>query len=791
MARKKNDTEPKKTDALKYRLNNRYKGLLTVASTIKKAVLRWQPFTATKDQRKKRAILKQHDYTDCGAACLASVAAYYGLQLPIARIRQLAFTDQKGTNMLGMLEAAQKIGFSAKAVKGNYENLADIPYPAVAHVIIDQRLHHYVVIYGHTEKGLEVMDPAKGTLKLMNPSDFRKIWTGIVMLLAPLPEFKPGTETVSVITRFSFLLRPHKALLFQILVGAAAYTVLGLATSIYLQKILDYVLPDGNQNLLNLMSLFMVFILFVQLFINYTRTLLTIKTGQQIDARLILGYYKHLLRLPQQFFDTMRVGEIISRMNDAVKIRVFINDVLIALAVNIFIVIFSFILMFTAYWKLAFIMLTVIPLYGLVYVISNRINKKTQRRLMEDSADLEAQLVESVNAVGTIKRFGLEDYANVKTEGRFVKLLRSTYVSATNSLGVSTGGSFISGLFTIVLLWTGSTFVLNSTLSPGELLSFYALMGYFTGPVIGLIGMNKTMQDALIAADRLFEIMDLETESDENKTRLEQDMIGDIEFKDVGFRYGTRVQVFENLNMSIKKGNITAVVGESGSGKTTLLSLLQNIYPLQSGRISIGDIDLKYISSESLRSLVSVVPQQVDLFAGSVLENIAVGSYEPDMRKILVICRQIGILDFIEALPNGFNTYLGENGTNLSGGQRQRLAIARALYKEPEILILDEATAALDSLSEQHIQQAILELREQGKTIILIAHRLSTVRTADKIIVMHKGEVVEEGNHDVLLKAEGAYYHMWEQQFPTLQKTAARVRKAPRKKDDDAPAREN
>ncbi|MCH5600843.1 ABC transporter ATP-binding protein [Niabella ginsengisoli] len=234
--------------------------------------------------------------------------------------------------------------------------------------------------------------------------------------------------------------------------------------------------------------------------------------------------------------------------------------------------------------------------------------------------------------------------------------------------------------------------------------------------------------------------------------------------------------------MVFQKGHITAVVGESGSGKTTLLSLLQNIYPLQSGRISIGDLDIKYITSESIRTLVSVVPQQVDLFAGSVIENIAVGVYEPDMRKVLSICKQIGILDFVESLPNGFDTYLGENGVNLSGGQRQRLAIARALYKEPEILILDEATAALDSFSEKNIQQVIHELRGQGKTIILIAHRLSTVMSADKIFVMNKGEIMEDGTHEELLKRKGAYYQMWEQQFPMISNLMPKPKQAPRKK---------
>lgn len=741
-------------------------------------------------EKEKRLLVRQHDLTDCGAACLASVSAFHGLKMPIARIRQLASTDQKGTNLLGMLEAADKLGLSAKAVKGDFDSIFEIPYPTIAHVIMEQRLHHYVVVYGATSEGVKVMDPAKGTMEIIPSDDFKKIWTGILVLLAPMEKFQAGDETVPVLTRFMYLLKPHKKILWQVMVGAAAYTILGFATSIYLQKILDNVLPDANQNLLNLMSLVMIFILITQLFINYTRTLLTIKTGQQIDARLILGYYKHLLSLPQKFFDTMRPGEIISRMNDAVKIRVFVNDVLVALAVNVFIVFFSFTLMFTSYWKLALVMLLVVPLYAIIYRLSNSINKKTQRKLMEDNAELSSQLVESVNSVGTIKRFGLEEYANMKTENKFVKLLGSVYTSANNSLRVGSSTSLVSGLFTVILLWVGASFVLNNNLTPGELLSFYAIMGYFTGPVISLINMNKTMQDALIAADRLFEIMDLERESTEDKTFLTREMIGDITFKDVHFRYGTRVEVFKGLNLQISKGQITAVVGESGSGKTTLLSLLQNMYSLESGSINIGDYDIKYISNFSLRTQVSVVPQKIDLFAGDVIENIAVGEYEPDLTRVISICKDLGILEFIESLPNGFHTFLGENGTNLSGGQRQRLAIARAIYRDPEILILDEATSALDSMSEQYIQDTINQLREQGKTIIIIAHRLSTVMNSDKIVVLHKGELKEEGSHEELLKLECYYYNMWEQQFPMIKQIMSRDRRIskPLKSNDDRSA---
>lgn len=575
-----------------------------------------------------------------------------------------------------------------------------------------------------------------------------------------------GNEKVSVYRRFWFLLKPHKLVLLQALVGAVIYTLLGFSTAIYVQKITDFVLVGGNTKLLNLLGLIMLVLLVLQVVIGVFKDVFLIKSGQQIDVRLILGYYKHLLKLPQRFFDTMRVGEIISRINDAVKIRTFINGVSLSLTVNVLIIIFSFALMFSYYWKLAMIMLLVIPLYAGIYFAVNKLNKKTERKVMEKSADLESQLVESLNSVGTIKRFGLESFANVKTETRFIDLLKTGYKSALNSIFSGTSSGFVARLFTIILLWCGSYFVIEREITPGELMSFYAIVGYFTGPVASLIGANREIQNALIAADRLFEIMDLEREDSENKVILKRENIGDVQFKNVAFRYGTRVDVFEDFNLKIPKGKITALVGESGSGKSTLMSLLQNIYSIQKGNILIGEADLKYIDNQSLRDLVGVVPQKIDLFAGNVIENIAVGEFAPDMERITDICKTIGILEFIENLPNGFGTYLGENGAALSGGQKQRIAIARALYKKPEILVLDEATSSLDSTSENFIQRAVQSLRDEDKTIIVIAHRLSTVVNADKIVVLEKGVVLEEGPHDKLYNRRGHYYNLWKQQMP-------------------------
>lgn len=714
---------------------------------------------------KKRIQIKQNDITDCGAACLASVAAHYGLKFPLARIRQFAFTDNKGTNILGMIEAANKLGLEAKGVKGAFESLQNIPLPAIAHVIVKEKLQHFVVIYKVTKDCIWVMDPGDGNLYKKNNEEFKKEWTGVLMLIRPTESFEKGNRKKSAWRSFMDLLLPHKSLMAQALFGAVIYSILGLSTAVYVGKITDYVLVDQNINLLNLMGIVMILIIILRAFIGAMKSILALKTGQRIDASLILGYYKHLLTLPQQFFDTMRVGEIVSRVNDAVKIRVFINNVSLDLLVNFLILIFTLGLMFVYSWKLSVIALLSAPLFLLIYYLFNQLNKKYQRKMMESSADLEAHWVESLNAVSTIKRFGMEKFANLKTEMRFVRLLKNTYKSSYGSILANGGVEFVSFGITVALLWAGSRFVMNRELTPGTLMLFYSLIGYILGPVGKLISSNQTIQDAMIAADRLFQIMDLEREEDESlKIKMERDRMGDIRFENVAFRYGSKKQVFECLNLTIFKGKTTAFIGESGSGKTTLVSLLQHLYPIQKGSIYIGGYAISQIGNESLRRLVGSVPQQIELFAGTIIDNIALGDFEPDLDKIITLCGQLGIREFIEKLPQSYGTFIGEHGASLSGGERQRMAIARALYKDPEILILDEATSSLDSVSEKFVKRTLKDLAQQGKTILIIAHRLSTVKEADQIVVLEDGKLMEAGTHQQLIEKAGKYYQLWKEQ---------------------------
>lgn len=705
--------------------------------------------------------IKQHDIKDCGAACLASIGNHYGVHMPIAHIRQWASTDLHGTNVLGLVQAAEKMGFLTKGVRGRMESLSQVPLPCIVHLVLKNQLHHFVVLYKVTQKHVFVMDPALGEMEKYERRDFEEIWSGVLVLMAPGEGFRPLDATKSLLKRFWGLMWPHRSVIFQALLGAVLFTLLGLCMSVYIQKITDYVLVDGNQNLLNVMSVGMLLVIALQAYVGSRKSILMMKSGQLMDAALILGYYKHLMYLPQRFFDTMRIGEITSRISDAIKIRNFLNETVIEWVVNVCVVLFAFGFMFLQDWHLAAVMLAFLPLYALLYGLFNRLNKRVERVVMEDSAALESQLLESLNQIRTVKAFGIEECMNQKTEHRFVKLLFTGMKSGYHTLFAGTSASFLASLITVVLMWLGAGYVLDQQITPGELFSFYTLVAYFSGPMTALLGASKSIQSARIAADRLFEIMDLALEKSENQeVDLGQEALGDIRFEQVYFSYGSRVQVFSGFDVLISKGKMTAIVGDSGSGKTSLFSILQGLYPIQSGRIMVGDYDIRHIGLADLRRRIAVVPQQIQLFSGNVIENIALGDPFPDVKRVLKLCRDTGIAEFIEKIPSGYDTPLGENGAMLSGGQKQRIALARALYREPEILLLDEATSSLDSASEQSILHILERFRQMGKTLVVIAHRLRTIIQADRILVLQGGQVVQSGTHRELLQSEGAYANM-------------------------------
>jgi ATP-binding cassette subfamily B protein len=685
---------------------------------------------------KKFILIKQRDVSDCGAACLASVSSYYGLHLPVSRIRQFAGTGKHGTSLQGLIDAAHQLKFRAKGARTSCASMAQIPTPAIFH-LVQNSLQHFVVTYKITNRYIWLMDPAFGKIIRQDLHSFKKEWSGIVLLLIPSNEFLCVNERKSVYIGFRQMIRPHRKVMVLAILLSIIYAGLGFSTSFYIQWIIDVVLPTSNYGLLKMLGLGMILLFWFRFVAGYLKSVIVLHTGQQMDRNLIIGYCKHLQELPLRFFDSMRTGELVSRVNDAMRIRIFINDVAPGIIVNILVIVVSMTIMFIYNWKLAILCLLVIPLYLIIYKINNRVNAKWQRKIMKSGAILENHLMETIQGVSTIRRFGAEEFFGRQTEDKFFPLMQSVFISSRNGLLMSHLSEWITGLLMIILLWNGANLVMGHQLFPGELISFFTISAFFTMPVQALINANKPLQDAFIAADRLFEITDLEKEKNE-KLLMVFFPDGDLICENIYFAYDPAVIVFNGLNIRVPMGRITAVVGESGSGKSTLLSLVLKLHKPERGKILIGDIDIQLLSTSTLRKKIAVVPQNIDLFEGDFIFNIAFGDSKPDLDRVYEICQRLGLQPFIDQLPQRYQTMIREQGVNLSGGQKQRIGIARAMYRDPQILILDEATSALDTAGEKKVLDTIRWFWNQKKTIIVVSHRVSTIRQCDSVVFLNE-----------------------------------------------------
>jgi ABC-type bacteriocin transporter len=718
--------------------------------------------------------IKQHDITDCAAACLATISKQYGLKLPISKIREVAGTDKQGTNAYGVIKAAEKLGFTAKGVKGNMENFfSDFPLPAIAHVIVNGSLLHYVVIHTISKKEIILADPGKGIMKY-TPEEFFKIWTGVLILMVPAAQFKKGNETKGLFTRFFGLLKPQKKLLINIFLTSLIYTVLGILGSFYFKFLMDDIIPYNLKTTLLVISIGMVILNIFKVLLNAFRTQLLLYLSQKLDISLILGYYRHVLELPMSFFGTRKVGEIISRFMDASKVREAISGATLSIMIDTLMAVAGGIILYTQNNQLFAITLIIVILYAAIVFSFNKSIRDINRSQMENNAQLTSYLVESLNGIETVKAFNSEYRANIETEKKFVKLLKSVFKGGWISNLQSSLTGFIGSVGGVVILWAGAYAVMQGKMTIGQLLTFNALLAYFLDPVRNLINLQPMLQTAIVASDRLGEILDLELEKceGEDKKLNPANLKGDIEFKNIDFRYGTRQQVLKNISMTIKQGEKIALVGESGSGKTSLVKLLMNFYPWEQGDILINGYNIKDINIERLRDRIAYISQDIFLFSGTIQDNLCLGIENSDLEEIIGASKKAKAHDFINNMPLRYNTMLEENGANLSGGQKQRLAITRALLKKPDILIMDEATSNLDSITEKAIEHTINESTE-GITTIIIAHRLSTIMRCDRIYVMDKGEFVESGTHYELMQNGGIYHALWKEQLPGFEIQAA------------------
>lgn len=706
--------------------------------------------------------VKQHDHTDCGAACIATVMKQNGKVVPVARIRQIAGTDRDGTNALGLIRAAEKFGFDAKGVRADASHLnGKLPLPAIAHVV-NGDIEHYVVVHKIKNGKALIADPAQGVVNI-DLDSFISMWTGVLILMSPADILESEPENQAMFSRFLSLLKPHKKLIAEIVISSLLLTLLGMTGAFYFKYLIDEVFISGLLHSLNVVSIGMIVLTIFKILLGSFRQHLLVYLTQKIDMSLVFSYYRHVLKLPLSFFDSRRVGEILSRLNDASKIQEAISGATLSVFLDTSMVIGAGIVLFMQSGTLFLISLSIIPFSAALLLLFVKPFQRKQRQVMTEAAETESQLVESISGIGTLKALNGEKQALEETESRFIKTIVTSFRIARMENIQSSLQEFVTVISGLLILWIGGILVIRGQISIGQLITFNALLIYFHKPIQNLIGLQPELQEAFVAAERLGEILDLEIESPEEDLMSPSDIQGDIEINNVSFRYGTRERVLNDLSLSINRGEKIAIVGESGSGKTTLVKLLIKYYRPEKGTIRIDGYDIRDLDTENLRCKIGYVPQDIVLFSGSVRDNIAFGNNSASFESIVRAAEQAHAHEFINELPLRYRTKIGERGASLSGGQRQRIALARAILNDPQILILDEATSSLDSISERAIHDAI-DLLSRNITTVIIAHRLSTVTKCDKIVVMDKGEIIELGTHEELVEKGEHYGRLWRSQ---------------------------
>jgi ATP-binding cassette subfamily B protein len=708
---------------------------------------------------------KQFDLMDCGPTCLRMVAKHYGRSFKVQTLRQYCEINREGVSLLGIYNAAKKIGFEADAIKTNVKGLQEHELPVILH----WRQNHFVVLYKIKHNKFYISDPGTGHIKL-NLEDFSRNWVendasgeGLALLLSPMAQFYEHDNEIGSEVRWSFLFRyfiAYRKLVIQLLFGLAAGSLLQLIAPFLTQSIVDIGINTRNLNFIYIILIAQGALIIGRISVDFIRSWILLHISIRINISILTDFIIKLMKLPMSFFDTKMTGDIMQRMNDQKKIETFLTGTALTTLFSIFnLLIFSIVI---AYYSstIFFVFLISSTLYMGWIVLFLKRRKVLNYKSFEISAKNQSSVVQLIAGMQEIKLNNCEQQKRWEWEDIQASLFNINVKNLTLSQYQQGGSTLINEGKNLLIAFLSAKAVIDGDMTLGAMVAVQYIIGQLNGPIEQMLGFIQGFQDARISLERLNEIyqMDDEEQPDQEWNQTLPDH-KDIRINQLSFRYpGTgNLPVLKDINLHIPQGKTTAIVGMSGSGKTTILKLLLRFYQPDEGEIKIGAEPLSSISYKIWRDECGVVMQDGFIFSDSIEHNIAVGENPSNPEKLKHAIKIANIQDFIDGLPLGLNTKIGAEGNGISQGQLQRMLIARAVYKDPEYIFFDEATNSLDANNEWVIMNNLKEFFT-GRTVIIVAHRLSTVRDADNIIVLDKGRIIEQGTHQELTQLKGAYY---------------------------------